>query len=139
MSTQPVIYNVSIWSKPFWQGAAERAIKTFAQAFIAVFGVGTTVEVTGSTLNADTWVLALVSGAAAAALSVVMSLASPAFTAGEKANVPLSAPTPEGALVPDGDGEHRAEALEADPVSDELDPADGDPIITETTVEVRSE
>lgn len=132
MSTQPVIYNVSIWSKPFWQGAAERAIKTFAQAFIAVFGVGTTVEVTGSTLNTDTWVLALVSGGAAAVLSVVMSLASPAFTAGEKANVPLSAPQPEGVVIPDGDGVHRAENTEPDPAGSTT--VDDAPIVTETTV-----
>lgn len=72
----------SIWSKSFWKGAGERAVKTFAQAFLAVFGVGTTIQVTGSTLNADTWALAALSGAAAAVLSVVMSVANPQFVAG---------------------------------------------------------
>lgn len=112
MSTEPVVHTVTIWSKAFWQGAGERAIKTFAQAFIAVFGVGTTVEVTGSTLNTDTWVLALMSGAAAAVLSVIMSVASPGFTAGGTAlaagAVPY-APIPETAVVPDGTGVHRAD------------------------------
>ena len=121
MSTEPIVHTVTIWSKAFWQGAAERAIKTFAQAFIAVFGVGTTVEVTGSTLNTDTWLLALVSGAAAAALSVAMSIASPGFTAGETAlaagAVPY-APLPEAATVPDGTGAHRATVEYEEPAVD---------------------
>ena len=121
MSTEPIVHTVTIWSKAFWQGAGERAIKTFAQAFIAVFGVGTTVEVTGSTLNTDTWLLALVSGAAAAVLSVIMSVASPGFTAGETAlaagAVP-HAPLPEAAVIPDGTGVHRADVEYEEPAVD---------------------
>ena len=121
MSIEPVVHTTSIWSKAFWQGAGERAIKTFAQAFIAVFGVGTTVEVTGSTLSTETWILALVSGAAAAVLSVAMSIASPGFTAGETAlaagAVPY-APAPEAAAIPDGTGEHRAAVEHEEPAVD---------------------
>lgn len=104
----------TLWTKAFWKGAAERAIKTFAQAFLAVFGVGTAVEVTGSTLNAETWYLAAISGAAAAALSLFMSLANTDFVAGTTVTVPasaalgLAAPVPEAIAIPDGDGEHRA-------------------------------
>lgn len=104
----------TLWTKPFWKGAVERAIKTFAQAFLAVFGVGTAVEVTGSTLNAETWYLAAISGAAAAVLSLVMSLANTDFVAGTTASVSapaavgLVAPAPEAIAIPDGDGEHRA-------------------------------
>ena len=154
MSTEPIVYTTSIWSKAFWQGASERAIKTFAQAFIAVFGVNTSVEiveVTENTLTTDTWLLALVSGAAAAALSVVMSIASPGFTAGETAlaagAVPY-APLPEAAVVPDGTGEHRAVVEYEEPavdsdgylvVDDGPAPAgstavDDAPIVIETTV-----
>ena len=153
MSTNPTVHTVTMWSKAFWQGAGERAIKTFAQAFLAVFGVGTTVEVTGSTLNTDTWLLALVSGAAAAVLSVMMSIASPGFTAGETAlaagAVPY-APLPEAAVVPDGTGEHRAVVEYEEPAVDsdcylvvDVGPApvgstavDDTPIVTETTVTV---
>lgn len=150
MSTEPVVHTVTIWSKAFWQGAGERAIKTFAQAFIAVFGVGTTVEVTGSTLNTDTWLLALVSGTAAAVLSVIMSVASPGFTAGETAlaagAVP-HAPLPEAAVVPDGTGVHRAVVEYEEPAVDsdgylvvddgpDVHRVDDSPIVTETTVTV---
>lgn len=122
MSTEPIVHTMSIWSKAFWQGAGERAIKTFAQSFIAVFGVGTAADLTGTTLSAETWLLALVSGAAAAALSVVMSIANPGFTAGETAlaagAVPY-APMPEGVAIEEGTGSHRAETDYGTPAVDE--------------------
>lgn len=144
MSTQPIIHSTSMWTKAFWKGAGERAIKTFAQSFLSVFGVGTVVEVTGSTLNTDTWLLALVSGAAAAALSVVMSVANPTFTAGDVVAEPFTAPAPEAALVPAGDGSHRASEEIADiDVSKLTDQGiwhtpDESTIVTDTTVQVDS-
>lgn len=138
MAFEPVVHTTTIWSKAFWQGAGERAIKTFAQAFIAVFGVGTVADVGGVTLSAETWLLALVSGLAAAFLSVCMSVASPGFTAGETAlaagAVPY-APVPDAAAgIPDGTGEHRAEPA-GFTVADDPD-SDLAPVVTETTVEV---
>ena len=132
MALEPVVHTTSIWSKAFWQGAGERAIKTFAQAFIAVFGVGTAADVGGVTLSSETWLLALVSGLAAAFLSVCMSVANPGFTAGETAlaaGATPYAPMPEAVDVPDGTGEHRADATAED------DP-DSDLAVANTTVEV---
>lgn len=132
MATEPVVHATTIWSKAFWQGAGERAVKTFAQAFVAVFGVGTAVEVGGVTLSGETWLLALVSGLAAAFLSVCTSIASPGFTAGETAlaaGATPSAPMPEAVDVPDGTGEHRA-VSDGSTVAD--DP-DSDLVVTETT------
>lgn len=155
MSTNPTVHTVTMWSKAFWQGASERAIKTFAQAFLASFGVGSAAEVSIPSLDGNVWLLALVSAAAAALLSIFMSVASPGFTAGETAlaagAVPY-APLPEAAVVPDGTGEHRAVVEYEEPavdsdgylvVDDGPDPdsagstaVDDTPIVTETTVTV---
>lgn len=53
----------------FWKAVAERAVKTFAQALVAVFAAGVTV------LNID-WVDALAVAGTAALLSVLTSVAS---------------------------------------------------------------
>lgn len=122
MAVDPVVHTTTIWSKAFWQGAGERAIKTFAQSFIGVFGVGTVADVAGVNLNSETWLLALVSGLAAAFLSVCTSIASPGFTAGEAAlaaGAAPYAPLPDAAVVPDGTGDHRADDVaDDDPDSD---------------------
>ena len=107
MALEPVVYTTSIWSKAFWRGAGERAIKTFAQAFIAVFGVGTSADLVGVNLSSEVWLLALVSGVAAAFLSLCTSIGSPGFTAGEAA---LAAGAVPHAPVPD--------AVEDDPDAD---------------------
>ena len=56
-------------SKQFWQSVAERAVMTFAQALVAVWGVGNL-----DLLNAD-WANALSVAGGAALLSVLKTLA----------------------------------------------------------------
>lgn len=57
-----------MWSIAFWKGAAERAVKTFAQSVLATLGIGAT-----GLLHAD-WLGAVDVGAMAAVLSVLTSL-----------------------------------------------------------------
>lgn len=75
-------------SKAFWLGAAERCIKTFAQALLAVIGTGAL-----GVLDID-WIGALSVAAVAALASLLTSISAPDFTAG--------APVDEGS-------DHRAE------------------------------
>jgi len=109
----------NIWTGSFWKGAGERAVKTFAQAFLATFGISTTIEVTGATLTAETWALAGLSGLAAAALSVVMSLANPSFVAGSPVALVVDIPAVAGPgvaaaeIVPEGEGAHRASPVDS--------------------------
>lgn len=58
----------SIWSAPFWKAAAERAISTFAQAFVATIGVGAV------GFGDVDWINILSISGVAALLSVVKSL-----------------------------------------------------------------
>ncbi|MCT1857338.1 holin [Micrococcus luteus] len=68
---------MSIYTTPdFWRGAAERAIKTFAQALLGVLTGGAT-----GVLDVD-WVAALSVAALATIGSILTSLATPDFTAG---------------------------------------------------------
>ena len=68
---------MSTYTTPaFWHGAAERALKTFAQSLLAVLGVGVT-----GILDVD-WVGALSAAALATLVSLLTSLAQPDFTAG---------------------------------------------------------
>jgi hypothetical protein len=59
-----------VFTRLFWRDAAERAVKTFAQAVLATFGAGAL-----DVLHAD-WGNALALGGGAAALSVLTSLVS---------------------------------------------------------------
>lgn len=59
-----------MWTKQFWVDSAERAIRTFAQALIAVLGAGAV-----NILTTD-WTQALSVAAGAALLSLLMSIAS---------------------------------------------------------------
>ena len=68
---------MSIYTTPeFWQGAGERAVKTFAQALLGVLMSGAT-----GLLDVD-WVAALSVAALATVVSLLTSLATPDFTAG---------------------------------------------------------
>lgn len=66
-----------MWSIGFWKSAVERAVKTFAQAFVAVLGGGA-VNVVDADLKAAFGV-----AAGAALLSVLTSLASAKITNGD--------------------------------------------------------
>lgn len=66
-----------MWSKPFWEKTAERAVKTFIQALLAAFGVGQVDQaVTGVDLLHVDWSGALSLAGSAALLSVLFSLLS---------------------------------------------------------------
>ena len=84
-------------SKQFWQDTAERAIKTAAQAILAVFVAGVTI------MSVD-WVDTLAIGATAALVSVLTSIASAGVRNPQSAS--LVAPKP------DYVGEHRAPDVE---------------------------
>lgn len=93
-----------LWTKAFWKGAAERAVKTFAQAAVAVLTADT-----AGLLEVDLAQLGSVAGLAAL-VSFLTSVANADFVAGkaETPVVPLESPAPEAVVVPDGAGEHRA-------------------------------
>lgn len=81
-------------SRQFWEDTAERAIKTAAQAILAVFVAGVTI------MSVD-WVDTLAIGATAALVSVLTSIAS----AGVRNPESASLVAPRAGHV----GEHRAE------------------------------
>jgi hypothetical protein len=66
-----------LWTSAFWKGAGERAIKTFAQAAVAVIGAETV-----GLLNVDFAGLASVAGLAAL-VSVLTSIGNADFVSGE--------------------------------------------------------
>ena len=66
-----------IWTKKFWQGAGERAIKTFVQSLTAIIGVDAV-----GVLDVD-WGGAVSVAATATLLSVFTSISNADFTAGE--------------------------------------------------------
>jgi len=71
-----------MWTPAFWQGLLERAVKTFAQALIAVLsanGVGL--------VNAD-WGGALSAAGMAMVLSILTSFATPAMVSGPREQKP---------------------------------------------------
>jgi hypothetical protein len=70
-----------IWTLAFWMGAGERAIKTFAQTELAVFGVGVLVPIVELP-----WLPGLGMGVTAALLSVLTSIGNADFTAGTMSN-----------------------------------------------------
>ena len=65
-----------IWTKQFWVGAAERAIKTIAQSLVAVLGVA------GTGLLTVDWVAALSVAGAAGLASLLTSIGSAEHVAG---------------------------------------------------------
>lgn len=73
-----------ITTKAFWLGAAERAVKTFAQTLVAVIFLGVGADAVGVTagLTDVAWVDAVSVAALATILSVVTSIGNASFTAG---------------------------------------------------------
>ncbi|MGP5071651.1 holin [Arthrobacter rhombi] len=72
-------------TKQFWQGAAERAVKTFFQVFVAVALAGVGADAIGNTAGIGdiSWLNALSVAALAVILSVATSLGNADFTAGK--------------------------------------------------------
>lgn len=68
----------------FWKGLAERALKTFAQTFVAVVILGIGAEAVGTTagLTDVLWLDALSVAALATMLSALTSIGNADFTAG---------------------------------------------------------
>jgi hypothetical protein len=88
-----------LWSLAFWKGAAERAVKTFAQAAVAFIAVGTT-----GILDLDYGTVASVAGAAALA-SLLTSIGNADFVAGNVLTVkadPYTGVVP-GRVLPDAE------------------------------------
>lgn len=83
-----------IWTAAFWKGAAERAIATFFQTFVAILSVsigGALIPAVG--IEGVSWLAVLSGSAVAAILSLAKSLATPDFTAGtspEPAQTPVT-------------------------------------------------
>lgn len=71
-----------MFTTAFLKGAAERAIKTFAQSLLAV------VSVTGLTFGAVDWGVALSAAGLAALASLLTSIVNPGFTAGAESVEP---------------------------------------------------
>lgn len=65
-----------IWTLAFWKGAAERAIKTFFQTFVAL--IGTTAVI----VQEVEWPIVVSGSILAAVLSVATSIGNADFTAG---------------------------------------------------------
>jgi hypothetical protein len=65
-----------LWTKEFWKGAGERAIKTFFQTFVAVAGTSAAV------LQDVDWLFVLSGSALASLLSLATSIGNADFTAG---------------------------------------------------------
>lgn len=66
-----------MWTKAYWLATAERAVKTFAQTFLALLGVTSVDTVTVAILHAD-WSTDLKVAGVAAGLSVLTSIISSA-------------------------------------------------------------
>lgn len=79
-----------ITSKSFWLGAAERAVKTFCQVFVAVIFLGVGADAVGVTAGiADvSWTDALSVAGLATILSVATSIGNARFTAGKPETLP---------------------------------------------------
>lgn len=66
-----------IWTKAFWKGAAERAIKTFFQTFVALIG-------TSAILVQDVnWPVIASGSVLATILSIATSIGNADFTSGD--------------------------------------------------------
>lgn len=98
-----------LWTRAFWKGAAERAIKSFGQGALAAGVLVKGADAAGAgvvSTDAATWGAALAFGLATALLSVLTSIANPSFVAGEPPVTPVGVPAgsvtdaPDPALAP---------------------------------------
>ena len=73
-----------MWTKSFWKGAGERAVKTFLQTFVAVAITGVGAEAIGATagLLDIAWLDAASVALVATILSLATSIGNSEFTAG---------------------------------------------------------
>jgi hypothetical protein len=73
-------------TKDFWKGAAERAVKTFLQTFVAVVVAQVGADAVGATAGLEVvgWLPALSVAALATVLSVATSVGNADFTAGSR-------------------------------------------------------
>lgn len=93
-----------IWTPAFWKGAAERAIKTFAQVLVGYFVVGTT-----GLIGFD-WAGALSVAGAATVASLLTSIGNSDFTSGAPAEQPIVIETiTDDDILIESDGKHVAE------------------------------
>jgi len=85
-----------IFTKLFWKGAGERAIKTFFQTFVAVVGV----TGVGSTLGIGSvnWLTDASIATVAAILSIATSIGNADFTAGSPNAIVTLIPTDKDVL-----------------------------------------
>jgi hypothetical protein len=65
-----------LWTKEFWKGAGERAIKTFFQSFVAILGTSAVV------LQDVDWLFVASGATLATILSLATSIGNADFTAG---------------------------------------------------------
>jgi hypothetical protein len=109
-----------MFTKAFWIGAAERAVKTFLQTFVAVAIAGVGADAVGITagLQDVSWLAALSVAALATILSLATSAGNASFTEGRTVQAATGdAPTVviNGAYDPDAvatqiaEARHRAE------------------------------
>jgi len=71
-----------IWTKAFWKGAGERAIKTSAQTFAAVFSLQVLDIITPANAGQLPWATAAITAGVAGMLSLMTSIGNADFTAG---------------------------------------------------------
>lgn len=69
-----------IWTKAFWKGAGERAVKTFFQTFVALIGTSAVI------LQDVDWLFIGSGSTLAAILSLATSIGNADFTAGDDEN-----------------------------------------------------
>ena len=69
-----------IWTKAFWKGAGERAVKTFFQTFVALIGTSAVI------LQDVDWLFIGSGSTLAAILSLATSIGNADFTAGNDEN-----------------------------------------------------
>ncbi|MBB2956769.1 holin [Pseudoclavibacter helvolus] len=73
----------TIWTAPFWRGAAERAVKTAAQVFVAAIAVSTGADLIPAVgVEGIDWLAVASVTGVATVLSVVTSIGNADFTAG---------------------------------------------------------